>query len=320
MTFSVEIIGACILMTVFVPQYGTQGVFISIFHAVSAFCNAGFDVLGFQGEYVSLTNYSNNPVVLVTIMALVVCGGLGFIVWQDLYHYKKRRHFALHTKVVLIATTVLIVGGAFILGVLEWDNPGTLGHMGPGEKILNSFFMSVTARTAGYETVSTVNTLGITKLVTIFLMFIGASPGSTGGGIKVTSAYVLIMTVVCVMRGKSDTVIDRHKIDKTVVYKALAVACIAGLVIMASTGIIFFTSHAGGVTFSGIDALFESVSAFGTVGLSSGVTLLANTASRIVLILTMFVGRVGPVSLALSLAMRPENKNTVMPEAKIMVG
>lgn len=319
-TFVFELIGALILMTVFIPQLGGAGAFTSIFLAVSAYCNAGFDILGFGGQYSSLMNYTDNPIVLITIMGLIICGGLGFIVWQDIYHFRRRRHLTLHTKIVLISTAFLVVIGAVLLGACEWNNNLTLGQMGTGEKILNSFFMSVTSRTAGFNSVPMEHTFGITKLLTVILMFIGAAPGSTGGGIKVTTTFVLLMTVVCVMRGKDETIIGKKKVDKSVIYKSLAVFSIAALVVIASTATIFFTSHAGGLTFSEIDALFESVSAFGTVGLTTGVTQFANTASRIILILTMFIGRVGPVSLALSLALRPINKSTIMPEAKIMVG
>lgn len=319
-TFAFEFAGAVVLAAVFVPKYGALGIFISIFLAVSAYCNAGFDVLGMEGAYAGLSNYFDNPVVLITIMALIICGGLGFIVWQDLYHWRRGRRLTLHTKIVVIATAVLILLGTIVLGICEWNNPKTLGEMTPFQKILNSFFMSVSARTAGFNTVPLDKMFGISKLFTIMLMFIGAAPGSTGGGIKITTAFVLIMTVVCVMSGKNDTIIDNRKVDKSVVYKALAVFSIATLAVMIATATIFFTSHSGGRAFSEIDAIFESVSAFGTVGLTCGVTGVANAASRLVLILTMFIGRVGPVSLALSLAMRPQKKNTVMPEARIMVG
>lgn len=320
MTFAIEFVGACVLSSVFVPQFGVQGIFISIFIAVSSYCNAGFDILGFQGEFSSVIHYQDNPVVLITIMLLIICGGLGFIVWQDIGHMRKSKRLMLHTKIVLLGTALLIVLGAVLVMAFEWRNPNTLGPMTAGEKVLNSFFQSVTARTAGYNSFDNNSMFGVTKLLTVILMFIGAAPGGTGGGIKVTTFYVLVMTVVCVMRGKNETIIDKRKVDQSVIYKAMAVTAVAFLVVLASTATIFFTSHTGGVNFSEIDALFESVSAFGTVGLTTGVTGVANTASRLVLILTMFIGRVGPVSLALSLALRPRDKSTIMPEAKIMVG
>lgn len=318
-TFAFELIGAIVLSTVFIPIYGSGGIFISIFLSISAYCNAGFDILGFEGPFSSLITFQDNPVVLITIMSLIICGGLGFIVWQDLYAAIKTRKITLHTKLVLWVTASLVIGGGILFAIFEWNNPATIKSMPAGEKILNSLFLSVTTRTAGFNSFPVEGMHGITKLFCVILMFIGAAPGSTAGGIKVTTFVVLIMTVVSVVRGKDETVIMKRKVDKSVVYKALAVVTIALLAVMVSTATIFFTSH-GGVSFSEIDALFESVSAFGTVGISSGVTALANQGSRLVLILTMFIGRVGPVSLALSLAMANENKSTVMPEAKIMVG
>lgn len=320
-TILFELFGAVLLSTVFVPEFGAGGIFISVFLAISAYCNAGFDILGFLGEYSSLTFFNDNPVVLFTIMGLIICGGLGFIVWQDIYanirDRSKRLH--LHTKLVLIVSGILIVLGTVMFAIFEWNNTKTIGNMSFSDKMLNSMFMSVSTRTAGFNTIPVEDMFGITKLFSIMLMFIGAAPGSTGGGIKVTTFLVIIMTVISVILGKNETTIAKRRLDKAVVYKALAVVFMAFVAVLISTSTIFFTSHSG-VSFKEIDSLFEAVSAFGTVGLSSGVTGLANGASRFVLILTMFIGRVGPVSLALSLAMKNENKSTVLPEAKIMVG
>lgn len=319
-TLVFELVGALILSTVFVPEFGKNGMYISVFLAISAYCNAGFDILGFLGPYSSLMPFNNNPVVLITIMGLITCGGLGFIVWQDIYSFRKTRKIHLHTKLVLAVSASLVVIGALLFAIFEWNNANTLGNMSTGDKILNSAFMSVTMRTAGFNTVPVEGMFGITKMFSIILMFIGAAPGSTGGGIKVTTFLVLIMTVVSVVRGKGETVIAKRRVDKSVVYKAMAVVSTALIAVFISTATIFFTSHSGGVFFKEVDSLFEAVSAFGTVGVSSGVTMLANDASRFVLLLTMFIGRVGPVSLAISLAMKNENKSAVLPEAKIMVG
>lgn len=318
-TFCFEALGAAVLMTVFIPEFGSGGIFISIFLAVSAYCNAGFDTLGFMGEYSGLTNFQSNPVVLITIMSLIVCGGLGFIVWQDIYIARKTKKLMVHTKLVLGVTLALIISGAVFGAVLEWNNNKTIGTMGTGDKVLNSVFLSITTRTAGFNSVPTESLLGITKLLCVVLMFIGASPGSTGGGIKVTTFVVVVMTVVSVLRGKDDTIVFKRKVPKAVVYKALAVIFSAMFAVIIAAATIYFSSHSGLKT-SEIDSLFEAVSAFGTVGLSVGVTAVANQASRYILILTMFFGRVGPVALALSLAMKNQDKNTIMPEAKIMVG
>lgn len=318
-TFVFEAIGAIILMTVFVPTYGGKGFFISMFLAVSAFCNAGFDILGFEGQFSSLVTFNDNPVVLLTIMGLIICGGLGFIVWRDIYESFKTRKISIHTKIILWTTLFLILAGGLAFMIFEWHNPKTIGSMPVFDKILNSFFLSVSSRTAGFNSFDIEPMYGISKLFCIILMFIGAAPGSTGGGIKITTFIVIVMCVVSVLSGKEETIISKRKVDKSVVYKSLAIAMTAFMAVVISTSTIFFTSHSG-VSFKEIDSLFESVSAFGTVGLSSGVTGLANQASRFVLIITMFIGRVGPLSLALSLSMRNNSKTTVMPEAKIIVG
>lgn len=171
-----EGIGVVLLMTVFIPQYGLRGIFISVFLAVSAFCNAGFDILGFLGEYGSLTPYADNPVVMITIMLLIICGGLGFVVWQDLLHYRKTKRLILHTKIVLIATACLIVIGAVLVTVLEWNNPATLGGLNPFQKISRGLFQSVTFRTAGFNTIDVGQMNSITKIFSILIMFIGAAP------------------------------------------------------------------------------------------------------------------------------------------------
>ncbi len=237
MTFIFECIGALVLMTVFIPEFGGVGIYISIFLAVSSFCNAGFDILGFQGEYSSVTHYFDNPVVLITIMALIVCGGLGFIVWHDLYHSIKTKKVSMHTKIVIWTTIFLIIFGGIIFMVFEWNNTYTIGNMTSSEKVLNSFFLSVSSRTAGYNSFPLENMYGISKLFCVILMFIGAAPGSTGGGIKVTTFIVIVMTVVSVISGKEDTVIHKRKVDKPVVYKSLAIAITAFIAVIVPSSL-----------------------------------------------------------------------------------
>lgn len=320
LTFSSELIGAAFLCITFVPDFGAEGIYISIFLAISSYCNAGFDILGRETPFCSLTEYNSDPMVLLPIAFLIIFGGLGFLVWQNLYLYRKTRRLLLHTKIVLITTLSLIVLGTLLFLLLEWNNPNSLKDMSFGDKLLNSFFQSVTARTAGYNSVDMESLHGATKLLMIVLMFIGTAPGSTGGGIKVTTFVVLLMTIVCVTRGAEETSIRGKRISQSTVYKAMAITGIAGFAVVLSTCIIFFSMNEA-THVSGIDALFESVSAFATVGLTAGVSGVANTISKIALVLTMFLGRVGPVSLALSLAMRSaKNKHQVMPEGKILVG
>ena len=319
-TLAFELAGALVLCLTFVPEFGIEGVYISLFLAISAYCNAGFDILGRGTPFASLTEYAGNPMVLLPIALLIISGGLGFLVWQNLFVYRKTKRMLLHTKIVLVITAALVVSGMLLFLLLEWNNPNSLKDMGVGEKLLNGFFQSVTTRTAGFNSVGIEGLHGSTKLVMIVLMFIGAAPGSTGGGIKVTTFVVLLITIVCVTRGDDETTLRGKRIPKPAVYKAMAVTGIAGLAVVISTCIIYFTTEQS-ANISGLNALFESVSAFATVGLSAGVTGVANQLSRIALILTMFIGRVGPVSLMLSLAMRSsKNKHQVIPEAKILVG
>ena len=318
-TFSIEAIGAILLSSVFVPKYGIiKGGYTAIFLAISAFCNAGFDILGHEGLFTSLTNYTDSFIVIGTISALIIVGGLGFIVWQDIINYRHTKRLLLHTKVVLIVTAILIAVGTFIYMIYEWDNPYTMGGLSVGEKIGACWFQSVTARTAGFNSIDIIATKDITKIFTILLMFIGAAPGSTGGGIKVTTFAVIIMTVVSVIRGKDDTEILKRKVDFRVVYRAIAISTLAITAIFVGVNIIAETIPQD---VGGIPILFEAVSAFATVGLTAGVTSVAGIAGKLVLTFLMFIGRVGPVSLAISLAIsQSKTKNRVIPEGKIMVG
>ena len=322
-TLSCEAIGAILLGLTFVPQFGINGIYYSIFISVSAFCNAGFDQFGFMGEYSGLTNFADNPAVILPIAALIIFGGLGFIVWYDLIMFRKNHRLILHTKVVLATTFVLLVMGTIFILVFEWNNPKTLGEMDFEDKLVNAFFQSTTTRTAGFNSIDNNAMTSMSKMLSIILMFIGAAPGSTGGGIKVTSFIVILMTVFSVLRNKDETVVGKRRVGKATVYKAITVTTIAIFAIAISTLTIYFTNdmeHAEDIL--GINALFESVSAFSTVGLSTGVTSISNEISRIVLLLTMFLGRVGPVSLALSITANISNKNKsqIIPEGKIIVG
>ncbi len=322
-SLSFECLGALILSTVFVPQYGAHGVFISAFLSVSAFCNGGFDILGFQTQFCSVTNYWDSPVVLCTLMALIVCGGLGFVVWQDLYRYKYTHRLLLHTRLVMAVTAVLIAGGTLAVLLCEWNNPDTLGQMPFLDKLLNSAFLSVSTRTAGFNSFSVNDMRDITKLFCVLLMFIGAAPASTGGGIKITTAVVLFMTVFCALRDAEDTVICKHRISKNTVYKAMAITFVGFTAVCITTLVLLGAARNGSVSL--IDALFEAASAFGTVGITAGVTAAAGPLSRILLILNMFLGRVGPLVLGLSITVKSARSHEassteVLPEGKIMVG
>jgi len=316
-----EGIGAVILMTVFVPKYGSSGIFKSIFIAISAFCNAGFDILGQTTPFTSLTEFYNNPIVLGTVMALIVCGGLGFIVWYDLAKYRKTKHLELHTKIVLIITGILILTGTLIFLLFEWGNAKTLGGMGVHNKVLNSMFQSITCRTAGFNTIDIASMNPISKVFAIIFMYIGAAPGSTGGGIKVTTIVVILMTVFSVLKNREETTILGRKIDKSTVYKSMTIIMLSMMAIFVATLSILFSLKSS-TSVTGLDTLFEVVSAFATVGLSSGVTASANLFSELILIFVMFLGRVGPISVVLSITINSvdKTKKQVVPEGKVMVG
>lgn len=365
----VEFIGALLLCTVFVPQYGSYGLFMSVFLAISAFCNAGFDVLGMQGEYSSLMNYNNNFTVIFTISALIIIGGLGFAVWYDfiafvkckfvvfIEHvkisinkfilaspfktkvlnskfvnllgsevrenttYAQTKKLMLHTKIVIGVTIILLIVGFVGFFLLEWNNEQTLGSLSFIEKINASLFQSVSSRTAGFNSVDIAAMNDSTKLLFIVLMFIGAAPGSTGGGIKITTITVLVMTVVCVIKGSDETILLRRKINKQTVYKSFAIISISLIAVVLASTVMSTLVKTSNESFSAIDVVFEAVSAFSTVGLSAGVTANTGIVEKIVLIFCMFLGRVGPVSFALSLAMRsPHNRKEILPESKILVG
>ena len=317
-TFACELVGAVLFMFVFIPQFGLEGIWISLFTAISAFCNAGFDLFGQLAEYSSLTTYASNWFVLAVVSLLIISGGLGFIVWNDLLLYKKNKKIMLHSKIVLLMTVGLILVGTVLIAGLEWNNPNTLGSMSTFEKISNSMFQSITSRTAGFNSIDLLQMDGVSKFVVTTLMFIGAAPGSTGGGIKVTTVAILIGTVASVVRGKEETTILGRQINKKLVYRSLSITVIAMLVVLVATTVLMYSPMTG---FSFIDYMFEAVSAFGTVGLTVGVTVQMESFAKMIMILTMFIGRVGPVTFAVSLAGRQINsKKAVLPEGNITIG
>lgn len=320
-TLAVEASGALLLGLYFVPRFGLQGIAISVFLAISAFCNAGFDVLGFLGEYTSLTSLNDSYLVLFTIMLLIIIGGLGFIVWNDLMAWRKTRTLLLHTKVVLLVTAFLLLLGTVCFLLFEWNNPATLQPMSLKEKIGAGCLQSVTMRTAGFNSIDLYSMRDATKVFSIVLMFIGAAPGSTGGGIKVTTIAVIVMTAVSISRGKDEPYLLGRRLSANVVYRSLAILFL-GIVVSGITAIVLILTcplEQNGLT--GVDAVFEAVSAFATVGVSSGVTAVTNWVGKIALTLTMFIGRVGPVSFGLTLAAQQKiNRKLIVPEGKIVVG
>ena len=313
-----EAVGIVLLLFAFVPQCGAEGVWVSVFTAISAFCNAGFDLFGRFGAYSSLVPYVNNYYVQAVIMFMIMAGGLGFMVWVELAEYRKKRRLSLHAKVVLQFSVIFWVGGAVLLALLEWSNPRTMGGLSVPGKIMAALFQSVSTRTAGMNTIDLAACSPISKLLMSVLQFIGAAPGSTGGGVKVTTFAVLILTIRSVAQGRDDCVIGGHHIESKTVYRALTIIVIGAVAAFGSAVVVYYNTAE---TVSVIDCIFESCSAFGTVGLSVGVTGQLNTGAKLLYMACMFMGRVGPVSLAISLTAKPDdNKRKVLPVGHINVG
>jgi len=316
-TLTIEMTGAVILATRFIPKYGATGIWISVFTAISAYCNAGFDLLGREGKYSSLVHYADDPIVCITVMLLIVIGGLGFIVFQDVLSYKKSRKMMLHTKTVLFISALLIVSGALLVFINEFTNPHTLKNLPMWQKIMASFFQSITTRTAGFNTLNQADLRDPTKVISAMLMFIGAAPGSTGGGIKVTTFMVLAMTVISTLRNKTETTIMHRKVNHAVVYKSLTIVTLGVIVVAIGTSVLIVENG-----YNMIDCLFETVSAFATVGLSSGITPRLGDFSKTALILCMYIGRCGSFSFVMAITLRQaySPKKLILPEGQVFVG
>jgi len=312
-SLTIEAIGAALLTARWAFDMPfPRALAFGVFHAVSLFNNAGFDLFG---DFRSLTDYVNDPFVNVVAMGLIVLGGIGFIVISDVLEYPKRGKLSLHSKVVLATTAFLIVFGAVVIFIFEATNPKTLGSLDAGGKILASFFQSVTPRTAGANTLDIASLRQATQFFLILLMFIGASPGSTGGGIKTTTFATLVGAMAAMIRGKEDIVIFRHRLAKDRIYKAITLTLFALMWVIAMTMVLSTTEDRHFLMI-----LFEVTSAFGTVGLSMGLTPHLTVVGKIVIMVTMFAGRLGPVTLAYALQPRPEKELFRYPEGKITIG
>jgi len=310
-TLIIEGIAALILTFRFLPEYGMpHALGLGIFHAVSAFCNAGFDLFGD-----SLVRFVNDPVVNFVIAGLIIMGGIGFSVMMDVFYYRENKSLSLHTKIVLTSTAALLIFGTVVFFALEYSNPATMGSLGAGGKALSSFFLSVTPRTAGFNTVDTGSLTTATLFIVIILMFIGASPGSTAGGVKNTTISAILLSVIATITSKDDTNIFGRKLPKDVIRKAFAIVFIAAVWVMLAIIMLAITED-----MAFMDILFEVVSAFGTVGLSTGVTGSLSFIGKIVITITMFIGRLGPMTLAVAFSRQAERQIVKYPEEQIVVG
>lgn len=314
-TILFEGIGAVLLATRFIPKMGIiKGIYYGIFHSVSAFCNAGFDLMGYMEPYSSLVHFYDDFVVNFTIMALIVIGGLGFIVWADLrknkFEFKK---YCLHTKIVIIATFLLIFGGA--IGFALFERNGIMADMNPYEVTLTSLFASVTARTAGFNTINLAQMSQGSKMLTVLLMFIGGSPGSTAGGIKTTTFVVFVVYIWSNLRNASGCNIYGRRISDDAIKKSNMV-----LGLNLGVSIIAILLICGMQSFPMEDLLLEVFSAIGTVGLSTGITRDLNLISQMIIAILMFCGRIGSMTFALTFAYKRNNSKLLYPEETINVG
>ena len=322
-TFIIEFLGAVLLSFRFIPQFGVAGgIYRSVFHSVSAFCNAGFDLMG---GFNSFSNYVADPLVNLTFIGLIIIGGLGFVVVFDLF--QKLRSFgktrlALHTKLVLIASGILIALGLIVYFGLELNNPDTLKNLSPKGKILAGIFQSVTPRTAGFSTIDEGKLTTGSKLMTMILMFIGASPAGTGGGIKTTTMVMVTLLIASVAQGRNSITVMKRRIKNDITLRAVTLF-IGGLtLVVVSTMLIMAIESGKGGLFSFENILFEAFSAFGTVGLGTGITPFLEPLSRIVIILSMFAGRVGLLTVMYAMANRMNKYEDRLryTEENIMIG
>ena len=320
-TLIIEGVGAALYMLVFVPEFGARGIWISLFNSVSAFCNAGIDIIAEN----SLCNYATNPLVNIVTSALIILGGLGYIVWWDVLRVIKSRspknrkifrHLTLHSKIAITATLGLIFVGALLIFIFEYTNPLTIGNMSLFDKIQISLFQSVTTRTAGFASVPQENLTNASAAVSIILMLIGGSPVGTAGGMKTVTIAVLICSAFATIRNKNSATLFGRRVSESSVKKAVAVAVAFFMICTISTLLLMSTNNA-----SVIDAVYETVSATATVGLSRNLTASLNTFGKLIIIVTMYFGRVGPISLAVALGSKNESQNVISePTEEISIG
>lgn len=322
-TLLVEAVGAALYMTVFVPDFGPRGIWISVFNSVSAFCNAGLDIIGEN----SLCDYATDPLINGVTSALIILGGLGYIVWWDVIRVLRmaRRQrslrvlnrLSLHSKLALTATVVLVLGGGLVILLCEYHNPATLGELGFFDKLQVALFQSTTTRTAGFATLNQSDLTSATTVITLLFMFIGGSPVGTAGGIKTVTLLILFVYALSTIRGRDEVTVFHRRVSDDALRKSVAVAAMSFLIVILSTLLLSVCTPGKGL----VDVLFEAVSATATVGLSRDVTPILNTAGKLVITATMYLGRIGPISLAIAFSTKGETQNIIKnPTESVSVG
>lgn len=324
-TLLVEFIGAVMYSFQFIPEYGAIGIWYSVFHAVSAFCNAGIDILSNS----SFCGYADNYIVNFTTMFLIVMGGIGFCVWWDVQTVTKeafkRKMFrkqlfhrlSVHSKLAIVMSLFLIIAGTVLFMVFEWNNPDTLGSLPQGKKWMGALFQSVTTRTAGFATIPQENFTDAGTIVTMLLMFIGGSPAGTAGGVKTTTIAMIVITVIMVVKGKQETEVFKRRIPKDNIRTGLAVVSISAMILLMGILILSCVEQT-----SLLNVAYEAVSALGTVGLSRNFTGTLQNPGKLLIILLMFIGRIGPITMAFAFRVKGNSKGKAgeLAEQRILVG
>ena len=313
-SLAIQGVGALILSLCFLPDFGfATAIKWGLFHSISAFCNAGFDIFGYND---SVMHFNQNPVILGTLMLLITVGGLGFFVWEELLRVRSFKKCSVYTKLVLVTSAALVLLGTVVTLILEWDNPGTLGPMSWGGKILNSLFQSVTLRTAGFAGVDQALLTDGSKGFSVVMMLIGGSSGSTAGGLKTVTFMVLLLFIGARIRGRDSVNVFNRRIPEHKVLDAMTIIaivvglCMAGAMVIAATSPINFT-----------DSLYESASALGTVGLTAGATSLLSLAGRLIIIVFMYFGRVGVLTLSMGFLLGDRAKQRYQyAETNLLIG
>ena len=320
-TFIIEAVGALLYMTVFVPEFGIKGVWISVFNSISAFCNAGIDIISEN----SLCDYAQNPMINAVTMILIILGGIGFIVWWDIIEaFKKIKNrglrafleISLHSKIAISATLILIFWGAAVYFILEYNNPLTMKGLPFFERLQLSLFQSVTTRTAGFATIPQQNLTETSAFVSLLLMFIGGSPVGTAGGIKTVTFFILVASAISSIKNRNEILLFNRNIPKPAVIKAIAVVAMSFATAFISTVLL------GAVTKAPLtDIMYETFSATATVGLTRNLTPSLDLIGKLIITATMYLGRIGPISLAIAFNLRKENQNKIKnPTEDISVG
>lgn len=320
-TFIIEGIGALLYMTVLVPDFGAKGIWLSVFTSISAFCNAGIDIIAEN----SLCDYALNPIINIVTCGLIILGGIGYVVWWDVLRVLKLSRqkkigllgrLTLHSKIAITATLILIFAGALLIFIFEYNNPLSIKDYTLFQKLEVSLFQSVTTRTAGFATIPQENLTNASSVVCLLLMFIGGSPVGTAGGIKTVTVAILVVSAFSTINNKNDTELFGRRLTKQAINKAVAVTCMSFVIMFVSTVLLSAVTNA-----PALDIVYETVSATATVGLTRNLTPSLNSFGKLIIIVTMYLGRVGPISFAIAFNRRKENKNIVRnPVEEISVG